>query len=92
VLLAYLRKQTEALKAMDVGVREGEPDAVHKFRVATRRMRSSLATYRKLADRAAGDRLRVELKRPRPPSGRPGISGSCASGSRPSLPPSPHSC
>lgn len=62
VLLAYLRKQTKALKAMDVGVREGEPDAVHKFRVATRRMRSSLATYRKLADRAAGDRLREELK------------------------------
>lgn len=62
VLLAYLYKQTEALKAMDAGVREGEPDAVHKFRVATRRMRSSLATYRKLADRDAGERLRGELK------------------------------
>lgn len=62
VLLAYLRHQVEALKEMDPGVRRGEPRAVHQMRVAARRMRSALATYRRFADRGAADRLREELK------------------------------
>lgn len=62
VLLAYLHEQTEALKAMDRGVREDEPDAVHQLRVSARRMRSALATYRKLADRDAAAHLREELQ------------------------------
>jgi CHAD domain-containing protein len=62
VLLAYLGKQAEILKAMDGAVREDEPDSVHRFRVAARRMRSVLAAYKKLADRGAVDHLREELK------------------------------
>lgn len=38
-----------------------EPDAVHQHRTAVRRMRSALAAFRPLFDRAATDRLRVHL-------------------------------
>jgi CHAD domain-containing protein len=62
VMLAYLRRQAETLKAMDRAVREDEPDAVHRLRVAARRMRSALAAYKKMADRDAVARLRDELK------------------------------
>ena len=37
-------------------------DAVHKMRVAVRRLRSALATYRRLLDRDETDALRDELK------------------------------
>jgi CHAD domain-containing protein len=39
-----------------------EPDAVHQMRVATRRLRSALATYRPLLDRERTDPVRQELK------------------------------
>ncbi|WP_430295309.1 CHAD domain-containing protein [Sinomonas sp. B1-1] len=62
VLLAYARKQTDALKRVDSGVRLDEPDAVHQLRVAARRMRSVLATYRKFIDAPTANHLREELK------------------------------
>lgn len=62
VMLSYLHRQAETLKAMDRAVREDEPDSVHQFRVAARRMRSVLAAYKKMADRDTVDRLREELK------------------------------
>ena len=62
VLLSYLGKQVEALKRHDPGVRENAPDAVHQLRVAARRMRSALATFRKLADPDVTGSLRSELK------------------------------
>lgn len=63
VVLAYLREQVQALKDQDPRVRLDAPDAVHKMRVATRRMRSVLATYRKLLDDADSVKfLRGELK------------------------------
>ncbi|MDP9984744.1 CHAD domain-containing protein [Pseudarthrobacter oxydans] len=63
VLLAYLRQQVKELKEQDPLVRQDAPDAVHKMRVATRRMRSALATYRKLLDNAESvGSLRDELK------------------------------
>ena len=43
-------------------MRRDDPDAVHKMRVATRRMRSALATYRRLLDTAITEPLRDELK------------------------------
>ncbi|MCS0638099.1 CYTH and CHAD domain-containing protein [Streptomyces sp. LP05-1] len=64
-LLRYLRAQADALLALDVAVRRELPDAVHKMRVATRRLRSALRSYRKLiggGDRDAVVRLRGELK------------------------------
>lgn len=63
VVLAYFADQVHALTEQDPGVRLDTEDAVHKMRVATRRMRSALATYRKiLKDAEAADFLRAELK------------------------------
>jgi CHAD domain-containing protein len=62
VLLARLQAQAEALKAMDPQVRQDAPDAVHQLRVAARRMRSALATFRPFVDAERADRLRDELK------------------------------
>lgn len=62
VLLSYLNQQVEALKKHDPGVRENAPDAVHQLRVAARRIRSALATFRKLADPGVTRSLRTELQ------------------------------
>jgi CHAD domain-containing protein len=62
VVGAYVRAQRDTIVAYDPRVRRDEPDAVHKMRVATRRLRSTLKTFRPLWDRAAGDHLRAELK------------------------------
>lgn len=58
----YARRQRDALVANDPGARDGDVDAVHDMRVAIRRLRSTLKTYRTVffADRAA--HLRDELK------------------------------
>ena len=61
VVAAHLREQVQALQAQDPRVREDKPDSVHKMRVATRRLRSALATYRPLLDREVTDPLRGEL-------------------------------
>ena len=63
VLLAYLNEQVHALTEQDPLVRLDAEDAVHRMRVATRRMRSALATYGKLLkDTEAVRFLRDELK------------------------------
>jgi CHAD domain-containing protein len=62
VVQAYLRDQVEALVSRDRGARDDVPDAVHQMRVATRRLRSALATYRPLLDRKRTDPVRDELK------------------------------
>ncbi|HZX05528.1 CYTH and CHAD domain-containing protein [Kribbella sp.] len=59
---AYAGAQVRAIQERDPEVRRDLPDSIHKFRVATRRLRSALATYRPVIDRAAGDELRAELK------------------------------
>jgi CHAD domain-containing protein len=58
----YVRAQRDAIVGYDPRVRRDEPDAVHKMRVATRRLRSTVKTFRPLWDRAATDHLRAELK------------------------------
>ncbi|HEU0088084.1 MAG TPA: CYTH domain-containing protein, partial [Pseudonocardiaceae bacterium] len=55
VVVAHLREQVDELISHDPGARADKPDAVHKMRVATRRLRSALATYRPLLDRARTD-------------------------------------
>lgn len=45
VLLVHLRAQVAELLDRDAQVRAGQPGAVHKMRVATRRLRSALATF-----------------------------------------------
>ncbi|MGK5631403.1 CHAD domain-containing protein [Streptomyces sp. URMC 123] len=61
-ILAYARAQVAAVIELDPAVRRDQPDAVHRMRVATRRLRSAFATHRKVLDRAATDPLRAELK------------------------------
>ncbi|MFE5834289.1 CHAD domain-containing protein [Streptomyces sp. NPDC056508] len=61
-VLAYVREQTEAIVALDPAVRRDLPDAVHQLRVACRRLRSALKTYRSVLDRDATDPLGAELK------------------------------
>ncbi|WP_326765567.1 CYTH and CHAD domain-containing protein [Streptomyces sp. NBC_01591] len=61
-VLAYIRHQTEAIVALDPAVRRDLPDSVHQMRVATRRLRSALRTYRKILDRGVTDPVGDELK------------------------------
>ncbi|WP_405063783.1 CYTH and CHAD domain-containing protein [Kribbella sp. NBC_01505] len=62
VFRAYAAEQVQAIRQRDPEVRRDAPEGIHKFRVATRRLRSALATYRPVIDRAAGDEIRAELK------------------------------
>ena len=61
VVLDYLSLQLGTLQALEAGVLADQPDAVHRSRVATRRMRSALATFEPLFDRSAVRSLRSEL-------------------------------
>lgn len=62
VVLAHVREQVEQVRAQDLPVRLDAPDAVHKMRVATRRLRSALSTFKRLFDPAVIRPLRDELK------------------------------
>ncbi|MFE1285231.1 CHAD domain-containing protein [Streptomyces sp. NPDC058751] len=61
-VLAYLRAQYDAIVELDPAVRRDLPDSVHSMRVATRRMRSTFRSYRKILDRAVTDPIGDELK------------------------------
>jgi CHAD domain-containing protein len=58
----YVRAQRDAIVGFDPAVRHGDREAVHKMRVATRRLRSTLRTYRDLWEPARVSFLRGELK------------------------------
>ncbi|BAL86006.1 hypothetical protein AMIS_7860 [Actinoplanes missouriensis 431] len=58
-VLRYAREQRDAIIGHDPAARQGDPDAVHKMRVATRRLRSTLKTYRRwFPETGVGDELR----------------------------------
>ncbi|MEU1671522.1 CYTH and CHAD domain-containing protein [Streptomyces roseifaciens] len=61
-VLAYVRRQIDALLAYDTAVRRDTEDSVHQMRVATRRLRSAFRTYRDVLDREVTDPLGAELK------------------------------
>ncbi|MGW0559778.1 CYTH and CHAD domain-containing protein [Streptomyces sp. NPDC003016] len=61
-VLTHLRQQYDVLVAHDPAVRRDLPDAVHQMRVATRRLRSTFRTYRKVLDRTVTDPIAGELK------------------------------
>lgn len=61
VVVAYLATQRDVLADKHDEVRTDAPDAVHRSRVATRRARSALRTYKRLFDARAVRRLRDEL-------------------------------
>jgi CHAD domain-containing protein len=58
----YLTLQVQALIAEDPQVRISAEEGVHQMRVASRRLRASLATFRPLFADQAGEPLRAELK------------------------------
>ena len=62
VLLDHLREQVQVVQAYDLPVRLDAPDAVHKMRVATRRLRSALTTFKPLFRADVVRPLRDELK------------------------------
>ena len=62
VLQAHLQDQVDELVRRDPHTRRDVPDALHKMRVATRRLRSALSTFRVLLDRERTDPLREELR------------------------------
>jgi CHAD domain-containing protein len=61
-VVAYLREHTAALVAADPAVRRDLPDSVHSLRVACRRLRSCLRSYRSVLDRRVTDPVRAELR------------------------------
>lgn len=62
VVMAYVAEQVAELKAADPGVRRDADDAVHRMRVASRRLRSASKTFRPVLDRAGTDVVRGELR------------------------------
>ncbi|MGW8974945.1 CYTH and CHAD domain-containing protein [Streptomyces platensis] len=62
VVLRYAREQVRVIIELDPAVRRDLPDAVHRMRVATRRLRSAFRSYTKVLDRAATQPVGVELK------------------------------
>ena len=61
-VLAHVRDQVDQIRAQDLPVRLDAPDAVHKMRVATRRLRSALSTFKTLFDAEVTRPLSGELK------------------------------
>ncbi|WP_105034675.1 CYTH and CHAD domain-containing protein [Cryobacterium aureum] len=61
VLLASLTEQIGVIRQHDPQIRQHTADSVHAMRVATRRLRSVLATYRSLVDPSVVQHLRTEL-------------------------------
>ena len=62
VLHARLAEQVAALLRADSDVRRDVPDGVHQLRVACRRLRAALATYRPLVDVDVTEPVREELR------------------------------
>jgi CHAD domain-containing protein len=62
-LQRMIRRQYEEILAHDPGTRLGnDPEALHKMRVAVRRLRAFLRVARPILDRGWTDELRAELK------------------------------
>ena len=62
VVVDHLDQLVAELLAREAGARVDAPDAVHKMRVAARRLRSALATFAPLLDERRSDPLRADLK------------------------------
>ncbi|GAA3911821.1 CYTH and CHAD domain-containing protein [Actinoplanes auranticolor] len=61
-VIRYAREQREAVEEQDQGVRAGDAEAVHKMRVATRRLRSTLKTFKASFDPQPAAGLNGDLK------------------------------
>ncbi len=61
-VLAYVRAQRDAIVDLDPAVRQDAEESVHDMRVATRRLRSTFKSFRKVLDRKITDPIGDELK------------------------------
>ncbi len=61
VVLAHLDEQVRELVGLHAAVRLDAPDAVHRMRVASRRLRSALTTFAPVLTRARAREVRAEL-------------------------------
>jgi CHAD domain-containing protein len=61
-VMAYLAEQVEAVVRFDPKARLGEEDAVHRMRVAVRRIRSTLKAYRPVLEDERTEPLGPELR------------------------------
>jgi CHAD domain-containing protein len=61
-VLDYTRAQRDQIVTQDPLVRRQEPEAIHDMRVAARRLRSTVRTFRELFDRDRADALRAEVR------------------------------
>lgn len=62
VVGAYIAAQVGVVQAREQAVRQDAPDAVHKMRVATRRLRSTLRTFKTLMDPQRTEALLGQIK------------------------------
>ena len=62
VVLAYVGEQADAIRVTDPLVRRNAPDSVHAMRVACRRMRSTMQSFRVVLERDRTDHLVDELR------------------------------
>jgi len=62
LVVARLGAQRDALRSAEADVLRGEPEGVHDLRVAIRRIRSALATFRSLVDASRTEPVRAELR------------------------------
>lgn len=62
VVLAHLHEQIGMIQAREAELREHDPGAVHRTRVATRRLRTALRVFRRLFHREVTDPIRDELR------------------------------
>jgi CHAD domain-containing protein len=62
LLTEYLNEQVVRLKQEDLRLRVGDAEGVHQMRIAARRLRSALATYRDVLAPGSAEGLRAELK------------------------------
>ncbi|GAA3739498.1 CYTH and CHAD domain-containing protein [Micromonospora maritima] len=61
-VLGYAREQRDALVGNHAAAYQGDEDAVHDMRVAVRRLRATLRTFRGLWDRRKSEAVRAELR------------------------------
>ncbi|WP_167853859.1 CYTH and CHAD domain-containing protein [Acidipropionibacterium timonense] len=62
VVASYLADQLGVIQSRLAQAEDGDPDAVHKVRVATRRLRSTLRTFRPLLDAGLTEPLRPRIR------------------------------
>ncbi len=62
VITSYLAEQAEELAVLDPLVRRQRPDSVHKMRIATRRLRSTLGTFAAVIRPVDAEHVAAELQ------------------------------